>query len=53
MEIQNFTFLSHCTENSRAEAECIKGMKDKGLGAPTLAAGFNEHCQGHCIAKMH
>ena len=33
--------------------ECIKGMKDKGVGAPTLAAGFNEHCQGHRIAKMH
>ena len=28
-------------------------MKDKGVSAPSLAAGFNEHCQGHCIAKMH
>ena len=36
--------------NRRAEG-CIKGMKDKGVGAPPLAAGFNEHCQGHCIEK--
>ena len=35
------------------EAECIKGMKDKGIGVPILAAGLNEHCQGHPIAKMH